>query len=130
MPPTEDLWQFMIVGYLITVAIELPVLLIGLSPVHAIKTRLAAGFWLTACSYPIVVIVLPILMHGHPRMNYLMVAETFAPASECLLFWLAFHDKAEHSRWHLWRDWAVIAVANLMSFLPIELLRVYGVIDW
>ena len=128
--PTEALWQFLVVGYLITVAIELPVLLVGLSRVHSIKTRAAAGLWLTACSYPIVVIVLPILMNGLGRLNYLIVAETFAPLSEGVLFWLAFYDKEQHTRRQLWCDWTTIVVANLLSFLPIELLRIFEMIDW
>jgi hypothetical protein len=42
---------------------------------------------------------------------YIVIAETFAPVAECLLFWLAFGKETR------WRDFAVIIVANLASFL-------------
>ncbi len=114
----HDPWVFLVVGYLLTIAIETPVLLLGLSPEHSIKRRLAAGAWLTACTYPIVVIVLPEFFHvQQERLAYLAVAETFAPAAECLLFWAAFGPLR-----HPWRDLAVVAAANLASFGVGELL--------
>jgi hypothetical protein len=97
----------MLVGYLFTVSIEAPTLLVGLSRIHPIKHRLFAGIWLTACTYPVVWLVLPPLFEE--RWAYLTVAEIFAPAAECLLFWAAF----EKTRW---RDLAAIVVANLLSF--------------
>ena len=97
----------MLVGYLFTVSIEAPVLLVGLSRTHPIKHRLFAGFWLTACTYPVVWLVLPPLFEQ--RWAYLTVAEIFAPAAECLLFWLAFGKASP-------RDLAAIVVANLLSF--------------
>src|SRR5207247_2052526 len=70
---------------------------LGLSGRHSFKRKLFAGVWLTACTYPIVVIVLPTLFEelgyspdGPQRWMYLVVAETFAPVAECLLFFLAF----------------------------------------
>src|SRR5215210_4740072 len=92
---TEDLWRFLPIGYLLTVAVETPVLLLLLSPRHPTRRRLFAGLWLTACTYPVVVLVLPVLFGGAPRAAYLAVAEVFAPAAECALFWLAFGEKAE-----------------------------------
>jgi hypothetical protein len=53
---------------------------------------------------------------NHSRAFYLVIAETFAPVAECLLFWLAFGKEAR------WRDFAVIAVANLASFLAGEVI--------
>ena len=114
MSPWE-LWHFFPIGYLFTIAIETPVLLAGLSRSHSIARRLAAGIWLTACTYPIVVLVMPILIP--PRGLYIAVAETFAPAAECALFWAAFR-----SRETVWRDMAAIVVANLASFLTGALL--------
>jgi len=47
---------------------------------------------------------------------YLLVAELFAPVAECTLFWLAFGKEAK------WRDFGVIVVANLASFLAGEVI--------
>ncbi len=119
------LWWFLPRGYLLTVAIETPILLVGLSPVHPTRRKVAAGLWLTACTYPIVVLVLPSLLD--PRALYLAVAETFAPVAECLLFRLAFGTSGEQVRRVIWRDRTAIAAANLASFAAGELLtRVDG----
>jgi hypothetical protein len=56
---TGYLWSFLLRGYLFSIAIETPILLVGLSHVHPFKRKLFAGVWLTACTYPIVVLVLP-----------------------------------------------------------------------
>jgi len=104
-----ELWRFLPVGYLFTIAIETPILFLGLSPPHSKKRRIFAGIWLTACTYPIVVLVLPLLFAE--RWLFLLVGETFAPLAECALFWLAFGREAR------WRDFAVIVIANLASFL-------------
>jgi hypothetical protein len=106
----ENPWVFLVVGYLFTIAIETPVLLVGLSPQHPLKHRLAAGVWLTACTYPIVILVLPRLFQSDYRI-YLAIAETFAPVVECLLFRAAFGPLT-----HPWRDLATVTVANLASF--------------
>jgi hypothetical protein len=119
----EDLWRFFPLGYLFTVAVETPVLALLLSPRHTLRRRLFAGLWLTACTYPVVVLVLPALFEGSSRALYLAVAETFAPAAECALFYLAFGT--EESRTTL-RDCAVITAANLLSFLAGEVLNAYG----
>ena len=42
------LWSFLPWGYLLTVAIEVPVLLVGLSAHHPLRDRLLAGLALTA----------------------------------------------------------------------------------
>lgn len=113
MSPSE-LWRFLPLGYLVTIAIEAPILFFGLSVHHSKIRRVAAGLWLTACTYPIVVLVLPLLFIE--RSNFLLVAETVAPVAECLLFWLAFGKAAR------WRDFAVIVIANLASFLLGEII--------
>ena len=110
MSPSE-LWRFLPIGFLVTIAIEIPILFFGLSPHHSKLRRVVAGFWLTACTYPIVALVLPLLLVNGSRAFYLLVAETFAPLAECALFWLAFGRDAR------WRDFAAIVVANLASFL-------------
>jgi hypothetical protein len=122
MSPSE-LWRFLPLGYLVTILIETPILVIGLSRQHPFKRRILAGAWLTACTYPIVVLVLPLLFES--RFLYLIVAETFAPLAECLLFWLAF-DAAQITRTVV-RDFAVIVVANLASFAAGEILNAF---DW
>ncbi len=120
MPPLEpaDSWLFLPVGYVLTVAIEIPVLLLCLSRHHRFRTRVAAGFWLTACTYPVVVLVLPYLLwEPYGQVTYLAVAETFAPLAECALFWLAFGSHVETTRRTAIRDFAAIVAANLASFL-------------
>ena len=93
---TAELWLFLPVGYLLTVAVETPVL------------------------------VLPALFADSSRAVYLLAAETFAPAAECLLFWLAFgREKAAESS-SLWRDFAAITAANLLSFLAGEAAGAYS----
>jgi len=115
MPPSE-LWRFLPFGYLLTILIETPVLLVGLSRRHPLRRKLFAGVWLTACTYPIVTLVLPLLFSPESRTLYLVVAETFAPVAECVLFWLAFGEKKYLGKLCMWRDFVAIIVANLASF--------------
>ncbi|HJP94820.1 MAG TPA: hypothetical protein VJ875_22855 [Pyrinomonadaceae bacterium] len=112
----SELWRFLPFGYLLTIAIETPVLFFGLSPQHSKRRRIFAGIWLTACTYPIVVLVLPLLLVNHSRAFFLLIAEVFAPVAECALFWLAFGKKAT------WRDFGVIVIANLASFVMGEIM--------
>lgn len=125
--PIRDLWLFLPIGYLITVLIEAPILVAGLSRKFTFKERLAAGFWLTLCTYPIVVLVLPSVFWGGSRSLYLLVAEIFAPAAECVLFWLAFRGREGISSGDWFRCMIVIVVANLASFGIGELI---GHFDW
>ncbi len=125
MMSSDELWRFFPFGYLFSILIETPVLLIGLSPRHPISRRLIAGVWLTACTYPIVVLVLPLLLSNVSRFVYLGIAETFAPVAECVLFWLAYGDTKEVGRASMWRDFATIVVANLCSFVGGEILNAY-----
>jgi hypothetical protein len=120
MSPLE-LWRFLPLGYLFTVAIETPILFFTLSARHPKRHRILAGLWLTACTYPIVMLVLPLLMENYSRATYLLVAETFAPVAECILFWLAFGSAAEVGKRSMWRDFGAIVLANLASFLLGEL---------
>jgi hypothetical protein len=113
----DDLWAFLPQGYLLTVAIELPILLLGLSARHGWPARLFAGLWLTACTYPIVVLVLPLVIDRVESNGlYLLVAETFAPLAECALFWAAFGRRDLLGTRSMWRDFAAITLANLCSF--------------
>jgi hypothetical protein len=131
MSPLE-LWRFYPLGYLLTIAIETPILLVGLSARHSMRHRIVAGIWLTACTYPIVTLVLPLLLWNRDRSLFLLVAEVFAPVAECLLFWLAFGRRSEFGRRTMWRDFAVIVIANLASFAVGEVLNVwswFGLLD-
>jgi hypothetical protein len=113
---SNELWRFFPIGYLFTILIETPILVLGLSKRHSLKRKLFAGLWLTACTYPIVTLALPIVFEQSSRGLYLVVAETFAPVAECALFWLAFGERAYLGRRCLWRDFAAIIIANLASF--------------
>jgi hypothetical protein len=114
MSPSE-LWRFLPLGYLLTILIETPILCVGLSRRHPLRRKLFAGVWLTACTYPIVTLVLPLLFSAESRSLYLVVAETFAPVAECILFWLAFGKDEVLDKASI-RDFLAIIVANLVSF--------------
>jgi hypothetical protein len=111
---TSGLWAGFLIGYLFSITVETPILFIGLSARHSWRRRLFVGVWLTACTYPVVVLVLPFSFRSKPI--YVIVAESFAPVAECALFWLAFGEgEWDRSPWP-WRDFAVILLANLTSF--------------
>jgi hypothetical protein len=120
-----ELWWFLPFGYLVTVAVETPVLLYALSARHPARRRLLSGLWLTACTYPVVVLVLPLVFGNSSRLAYLVAAETFAPVAECALFRAAFGARDELGRVSVWRDFAAITAANLLSFALGELLNLY-----
>ena len=112
----NELWRFFPLGYLFTILIETPILVLGLSRRHSLKRKLFAGVWLTACTYPIVTLVLPVIFAQQSRTLYLLVAETFAPVAECALFWFAFGEQGHLGRLCVWRDFGAIILANLASF--------------
>ena len=122
MSPSE-LWRFLPLGYLLTIAIETPILVVGLSRRHPVRRRLLAGLWLTACTYPIVTLVLPLVFVNSSRNIYLLAAEVFAPVMECLLFWMAFGSKDATGTRTMARDFVVIVIANLASFAAGEVLN-------
>ena len=107
----------MLIGYLMTIAIETPVLLVGLSARHSLGVRLFAGVWLTACTYPILWLVLPWFIDPQEHyVSYLAIGETWVPLAECALFWMAFGKSEEWLKPSMWRDLAAVTVANLASF--------------
>ena len=122
---SSALWRFFPLGYLFTIAIETPILLAGLSERHSWRRRLLAGIWLTACSYPIVTLVLPLVFEDRPRWLYLLAAEVFAPVAECLLFWLAFGSRQDEGKRAIWRDFSAIVLANVASFVGGEILNAW-----
>jgi hypothetical protein len=123
--PLSDLWYFLPVGYLFTILIETPVLLLGLPRPVSLRRRFWCGVWLTACTYPIVVLVLPAIFFGQARWLYLLVAETFAPVAECLIFLYGFRPKLEMNNTAWTQSFAAITVANLASFGLGEVLNYY-----
>lgn len=127
MPMAEHLLRFLLFGYVLTVAIEAPILLIGLSARYTMRRRVLAGCWLTACTYPIVVLVLPyVVWEPYGRTAYLAVAETFAPVAECAVFYFAFDRPEAAPRREAIRNATVITAANVASFLTGELLYAVG----
>jgi hypothetical protein len=123
--PLDRMWLFLPFGYILTILIETPILLIGLSPKLSFKQKLACGVWLTACTYPIVVLVLPALMQDFSRFTYLLVAESFAHFGECVIFWIAFRGKNLLDSGSWVRCFAAILVANFASFSFGELMNYY-----
>jgi hypothetical protein len=123
--PLDRLWLFLPIGYLTTILIETPILIFGLSRKLSLKQKILCGIWLTACTYPIVVLVLPAIFLDNSRNLYLIVAETFAPLGECFFFWLAFRgsDLLATSDWI--RSFAAIVLANLASFGIGEIINYY-----
>jgi len=129
MTPSE-LWQFFPIGYLVTIAVETPILIVGLSRQHSLRRRLFAGIWLTACTYPIVTLVLPLVLSAYSRRTFLAVAEVFAPVVECILFSLAFEWRSGASQKQVVRDCIVIVIANLASFAAGEVLNAWQWFGW
>lgn len=124
--PLGRLLAFMPLGYLVTILIETPVLLFGLSPKLSVRQRLWCGVWLTACTYPIVVLVLPAVFLEHSRTLYLAVAETFAPVAECVLFWLVYRNRGLLDGRDWVRSFIAIVIANLASFGLGEVLNYFA----
>src|SRR5262249_7586028 len=120
----HDLWQALLIGYVFSVLIEAPVLAVGLSARHSLPRRLFAGLWLTACTYPILVLVFPAIFDPDTeRAAYLLLGEIFAPVAECLLFYVAFDREEGTKTSEIVRDMVVIVVANVLSFVAGEWLR-------
>ena len=73
-----DYLQQMGIGYLLTISIETPILMICLSSRHTLRRRLLAGVWLSACTYPFVWLVFPALLPD--RQFYLWGGGNFRAA--------------------------------------------------
>lgn len=114
-------------GYMLTVLLETPVLYWGLSSRYTANEKLLAGALLTACSYPFVAVVFPLLINPFENYtNYIIVSEVFAPLSECIIFAFLFQRSKKLSRKWQTTDWAVIVLANLVSYLAGELMKSAG----
>lgn len=115
--PWSGYLQQMALGYLLTVLIETTVLMVCLSPRHSWRVRLAAGTWLTACTYPIVWLVFPYCLAGQSYVVFVSVAEVFAAVAEALLFGLTFLRDRPRDPIATTRDLGTVGLANLTSFL-------------
>jgi hypothetical protein len=127
MPPVDYI-LLMFVGFLLTTTVETGVLVALLSRRHSLRVKLFAGAWLTACTYPVVWLVLPPLFEE--RRLYLLVAEIFAPAAECALFWFAFVRPLPLESRASARDMIAIVVANLCSFAMGEMIHAFDGAAW
>ncbi|HUR98004.1 MAG TPA: hypothetical protein VMZ26_08080 [Pyrinomonadaceae bacterium] len=67
--PLGDLWFFLPFGYLLTILIETPILVAGLPRKLSLRQKLLCRIWLTACTYPIVVLVLPAIFFRRGEMG-------------------------------------------------------------
>jgi hypothetical protein len=124
----EALWAFLPKGYALTILVEAPILVLGLSRQFSWKERLFAGIWLTTCTYPVVILVLPLALADCPWWLFLLIAETFAPVAECALFWLLYTDRSSLRVRATWRNFAFIALANVASFGVGEV--VFNAAEW
>ena len=109
--------QLLAGGWIATIAIETAVLASLMSKRNGPAVRLFSGVWLSACTLPVVWLVLPAALSGAAsRAAYLIAAETFAPLAECGLFWWAFVRPRTHDRRATVQDCAAIVTANMASF--------------
>jgi hypothetical protein len=106
-------WVFLIIGYLATVAIEAPVLIAGLSTQRSRQARIAAAFWLTACTYPVVVLTLPAIAgSSNDWVTSLLLAEVVvACGKSCSGGMMCGRQLIGGPQ----RDDLVILVANILS---------------
>lgn len=111
---TPELFLFFAIGYTATVALELPVLMLGLSHRHSSSTKLLLGFLLTAFTYPVVVLIMPVLIQPSCGYTaYIVIAETYAPVAEILFFRFVLNRNLFAP---VDRDAIAIVLANILSF--------------
>lgn len=121
------LTRITVTGYLLTISIETPVLLFGLANRYSIKEKLFAGALLTGFSYPFVAVFFSMIWNPYKDYaTYVTVSEIFAPLSECLLFALLFQTRKKLSARERTIDFAVVVLANLLSYLSGELMKACG----
>ena len=122
------IWARMVLlGYLLTISLEMPVLLVGLGQRYSVKERLLAGILLTTCSYPFITILFPLIWNPYRQYRtYITVSEIFAPLCECLVFAFFFQRRKCLSLKQRSLDFVVIILANLLSFLWGEWLKWLG----
>jgi hypothetical protein len=111
-------WFFLGFGYLITISIETPILCLALSPQHPQSRRLLAGVWLTACTYPIIILVLPRFFASNDGDLIFTTTEDYQ------VYLLAFRPLT-----YFWRDMAAVFGANAASF-GLGLLMNYVILQY
>ncbi len=117
MTSLGTLWLLLLFGYALSVLIEVPILLMGLTSSNRLSETIVNGLLLTALTYPVVIMVLPATFTAiglNGRGLFLLVEGTFAPIAE-MLFFRYLTSKPLLSR--LDRDSFVIVFAKLASFL-------------
>lgn len=107
-------WGVFVTGLAFSIAVETPILALLLDRGHSLARRLAAGAWLSSCSYPLVVFTLPQLLPGGVR--FVVGAELFAATLECAVFAYAFHRGRDTDGATRAVDYTVIVAANVVSF--------------
>ncbi|MBX9687307.1 MAG: hypothetical protein K2X27_11435 [Candidatus Obscuribacterales bacterium] len=122
------IWVGMVIkGYLLTIVLEAPILVWGLGARYKLKEKILAVPLLTACSYPFVTILFPIIWNPYEIYPcYITISETFAPLFECLIFALLFQKAKVISLNQRCSDFLVIILANLFSFVCGEFLKASG----
>jgi len=116
---TTAMLLFLASGYLATVAIEAPLLVAFLPSRYSLRTRIGCGFWLTACTYPVVVLVMPNIANGPFSWSVtLLVTEIWVALTEVALLRAVAGRRLLAS---FRREDGVVIVANLASFLAGEL---------
>jgi hypothetical protein len=126
-----DYLSQMLFWYLVTIAVETAILVVALSPRHPLKHRIFAGVWLTACTYPILWLVLPSFIDPQQhRALYEWVGETFVAVAECLLFWVAFGRTEPRTRRYFVQDMLAVILANVASYKFGLLLQANKIETW
>lgn len=111
-----EIWLFLAIGYLATVTIEIPVLILCMSPEIANRQKVELGLLLTAFSYPVVILVLPLVLsacHIGKPTHQIAIIECYAALAEVALFRFCMHQKLL-SRPD--RNAAAVVLANVCSF--------------
>jgi hypothetical protein len=116
-----DPWGRLLIGYVLTVIVETIILAIALSKRNSLSVCLYAGAWLTACTYPTVNVIIPILFKSMGYLAEVATAEVFAAVAECALFWATFSRHSAQGQGSA-QDFATITFANVASFGLGELL--------
>ncbi len=121
-------WTRMVVmGYLLTISIETPVLVVGLGNRYSMKEKLFAGAFLTGFSYPFVAVFFPLIWNPYTQYSiYVTVSEIFAPLSECLLFALLFQRRKTLRGREKVMDLVIVVLANLVSYVSGEIMKACG----
>jgi len=109
-------------GWALAAPIEAAVLFVGLDRAHSRLVRCMVGPASTACTYPILVLVVPAWVDPSRHFAaYGAVGEGIVIALECALFLLAVGRRASALR-----DCLAIVAANAASFAAGEIVRRTG----